>query len=140
MPTLSATASAAAGDATGMWEGRYEAKKTALVLPAKVKDKAIAADDGKIASGPGNVEITITAGGDVRGKVTGALGASSITGKVDGAMVRAAVNADDLHALNAMTGTFVGAIKGDTIVAELHVAGPDATILREAAVELKRKK
>ena len=38
-----------------------------------------------------------------------------------------------------MTGILIGERKGEVIACELRVAGPDATVIRESAVELKRK-
>jgi hypothetical protein len=134
------TAQAAPNGATGAWEGRYEAKKGEVALPPKVKDKAIAADDGKVASGPGTVEITIAASGDIRGKVSGALGPATVTGKLDGEMIRAGVQPDDPFASHAMTGILVGSVKGESLACELHVAGPDGTQIREAKIDLSRKK
>jgi hypothetical protein len=144
LPTAAETASAAASASTagglaGVWEGRYEAKKGSVTLPPKVKDKGIAADDGKAAVGPGSIELTVLPSGEIRGKVTGALGAGSITGKVDGEVVRAMVRPDDPFAANAMTGVVVGERKGEAIACEMHVAGPDGTVIREAKVELKKK-
>ena len=71
----SQTASAAPADPlAGTWEGRFEAKKGSVTLPPKVKDKALAADDGKSAVGEGKVELTVLRGGEIRGKASGALG------------------------------------------------------------------
>ena len=136
----SASPPAAPAEIEGAWEGHYDAKKATVTLPSKVKDKGIAADDGKAAAGRGPIDLVILAGGDVRGKVSGALGAGGISGKVDGAMIRATVQPDDPLAPNAMAGIFLGQRKGETIVGELHVAGPDATVIREAIVELIRKR
>ncbi|APR84129.1 Hypothetical protein A7982_09478 [Minicystis rosea] len=124
---------------TGAWEGSYEAKKGTVSLPPKVKDKALAADDGKKAAGPGTVEITIGPEGDVRGKLKGALGGGVITGKAEGAMLSTSVSPDDPRAPDAMFGVLVGTIKGDVIEGVIRVAGPDATIVREAPVTLKHK-
>jgi hypothetical protein len=124
----------------GAWEGRYDAKKATIALPPKVKEGAFNADDGKAAAGPGAVEVTVLASGDVQGKLTGALGAATITGRLDGSMVRASVRPDDPYAPHAMSGVFIGERKGDVIACELHVAGPDGTVIRESLVELRRKK
>lgn len=129
----------APGGWAGSWVGSYDARKGAVLLPAKVKDKGIAADDGKSAVGQGSIEMAILPGGDIRGKLSGALGAGTIIGRVDGATIRAAVSPDDPQAANAMTGIFIGEGKGPVLVCELRVAGPDATVIREATVELKRK-
>jgi hypothetical protein len=139
-----ATATASAqepDDLAGTWEGRYDAKKGKLTLSPRVKDKAFDADEGKTAVGPGSIEITITAKGDIHGKMSGALGPGAISGRVDGAILRAAVRPpDDALGGNAMSGTFMGERKGDALSFVLRVAGPDATVIRESTVELKRKK
>jgi hypothetical protein len=33
----------------------------------------------------------------------------------------------------------IGLVKGDMIKAEIRVAGPDGTVVRESAIELKKK-
>jgi hypothetical protein len=141
-PPPPASASAAAPGLEGIagtWEGAYDAKKGTLGLAPKVKGKEIGADDGKAAVGAGKIEVTVTPGGDVRGKGSGALGAATLTGRVEGGVLRATILPDDLRAQNAMTGVLIGLIKGDGIHAEIHVAGPDGTMVREAQVDLKRK-
>ena len=91
-----ASASAAAPEAlAGSWAGSYDAKKGEVHLPPKVKDKAIAADDGKASSGPGSVELTIGPSGEVRGKTSGALGAGTLTGHAEGSTLRASIWPDD---------------------------------------------
>jgi hypothetical protein len=138
-PPLSASApDPGAPDAlAGTWEAAYDAKKGSLDLPPKVKDPG--RDDGKTAVGPGKLELTIAANGDVHGKGTGALGASTLTGRAEGGTLRATLLPDDPRAQNAMTGVLIGLIKGDVIRGEIHVAGPDGTMVREAQVELKKK-
>jgi hypothetical protein len=137
LPT--ASASAPASPFAGTWEGSYDAKKGAVSLPPKVKDKALAADDGKGATGAGTIEITITDAGAIRGTSKGALGACTITGKAEEGMIRASIRADDPRDPNAMTGVLVGMLKGDAIKGEIRVAGRDATIVRESTIELKKK-
>jgi hypothetical protein len=124
----------------GFWEAHYEAKKANVFLPAKVKDKGFEADDGKVASGPGSVEIVISSTGAVRGKVTGALGAGVLLGRAEDGALRTQLNPVDPRAPNAMTGTVVGLVKGDVILGKIAVAGPDATVVREAGIELRRQK
>jgi hypothetical protein len=140
-PATSASAIEGAGAAStiGTWEGTYDAKKGSVVLPPKVKDKGRDKDDGKTATGQGTVTLSIDAEGALRGVAKGALGNGTITGTAEGVMIRASVNPDDPHAPHAMTGTLVGMLKEGVIRAELVVAGPDATLIRESAVELRRK-
>jgi hypothetical protein len=116
--------------------GSYDAKKGEVHLPPKVKDKALAADDGKASSGPGSIELTIGPSGEVRGKTSGALGPGTLTGHAEGSTLRASIWPDDT---TAMGGTLMGERKGDVLACELHVSGPDATVIRTSTFELKRK-
>jgi hypothetical protein len=139
-PAAPATSAAArAPSLEGTWEGSYEAKKGSVGLPPKVKDKVRSKDDGKTVTGPGTITLTITPGGELQGKAKGALGDATLIGKVEGDIIRASVSPDDPHAEHAMTGVLVGKLEGDVIRANLRVAGPDAVLVRESPVELKRK-
>jgi hypothetical protein len=122
----------------GSWEGAYEAKKGRVGIPTGVKDDR-ATDDGKAASGPGTVKLTVLPGGDVTGKSEGALGKASVRGKLDGKTLRASFVPDDPLPKSSMTGVLVGLVKGDVIQAELRVAGPDALVVRQANFDLKKK-
>lgn len=134
-----ASAAAETGAIAGTWEGTYDAKKGTVEMPAKVKDKARAKDDGKTSTGSGSVTLTISSDGEITGNAKGALGDATLRGKVEGAMVRASVFPDNPTSPSAMTGVLVGMLKDGAIRAELRVAGPDALIVRESAIELKRK-
>lgn len=140
LPAPSASAAAEPALLSGTWEGSYDAKKGSIVLPPKVPDKTWAKDDGKSASGPGKVSITIGANGEITGTADGALGKSSLTGRMDGEMLRASVFPVDPAVQPAVTGVLVGKVHGDVIAAELRVAGgADASLIRESKVELRRK-
>jgi hypothetical protein len=143
MPSLSASASAAAAapanKLAGTWVGTYESKKGSVALPDKVKDKERDADPGTVAVGKGEVTLTIAPDGDVKGKWSGALGKVTLTGKLDGNVVRVSALPDDYAAADAMTGVLIGMAEGDKIRAEIRVAGRDANIVREAAFEMKRQ-
>lgn len=123
----------------GAWEGRYDAKKGTVTLPPKVKDKQIDADTGKAWTGPGTIELTVKPEGDVRGVGRGSLGKWTISGRVEKGLLRAALWPEDPRAPDAMTGVLTGTFEDDAIHAELRVAGPDGTVVRESAVELERK-
>jgi hypothetical protein len=128
--------------AAGTWEGSYDARKGAVVLPDKVKDKTRTSDDGKLMVGPGKVELTVTAAGDVRGKATGALGEAHLTGKLvdeGGGFLRASWYPEDVAKPNAMTGVLFGPVKDGVISAMIRVAGPDAVLVRESKIELKKR-
>ncbi|XXX75709.1 hypothetical protein WMF30_49475 [Sorangium sp. So ce134] len=123
----------------GTWEGRYDAKKGSVVLPPKVKDAVRQKDDGKQATGPGTVTLTIEPSGELKGTAKGALGDATLVGKVEDGMVRASVFPEDPRAPSAMTGILVGELKENVIEGRIRMAGPDAMLVRESAVTLKKK-
>jgi hypothetical protein len=133
------TGSATAPGLSGVWEGKYDAKKGEIALPPKVPEKTWKKDDGKTAAGAGSITLTIGPSGEVTGQSTGALGDLDLTGRVEGSIVRASVMPKDPTAPPSMTGVLVGMLKGDVIQADLKAAGPDASIVREAKVELRKK-
>lgn len=124
----------------GTWQGAYDAKKGSVVVPPSVKDKTHGADDGKAMTGQGKVEITISPSGEVKGTATGALGEATLTGKIDDTgLLGVSWFPDDPTKPNAMTGVLTGVFKESVIHAKIRVAGPDATIVRESPLDLKRK-
>ena len=142
-PSASIALLPAPGDSAfaGTWEGTYDAKKGAVVLPERVKDKTRGNDDGKLMSGAGKIELVVGPGGEVRGKATGALGDAHLTGKLDegGSFLRASWYPDDATKPNAMTGVLYGPVKDGVIAAVIRVAGPDAVLVRESKVDLKKR-
>lgn len=178
-PSISASASGASASATasastssaapaptleGHWSGQYVAKKGTVELPPRVKDRALAKDDGSIASGAGTLELAIDEAGKVTGTSQGALGELELHGRaeeqtvdappgppgpegsppVDAGspearqiyIVRTTITPKDPAAPHAMTGIFVGMLKDGAIEGTIRVAGPDATIVREAEIRL----
>ncbi|WP_437991132.1 hypothetical protein [Sorangium sp. So ce145] len=123
----------------GTWEGRYDAKKGSVVMPPKVKDAARQKDDGKQVTGPGTVTLTIEPSGELKGTAKGALGDATLVGRAEDGMVRASVFPDDPRAPNAMTGVLVGELKENVIHGRIRVTGPDALLVRESPIELKKK-
>jgi len=127
------------GALEGTWEGRYDAKKGTVGVPPGVKDKTWVTDDGKSVIGPGTISITVTSAGEVTGKGKGALGDSTLTGKAEGTTVRTSLLPDDPTTPQAMTGAMVAMLKDGVLRGEIRVAGPNATVVRESPIELKRK-
>ncbi len=141
-PSASASAGVAGANATtltGSWEGKFEAKKATLSLPTKIKDKERTAYGGKVAVGAGTISLTVAPTGEARGRCKGALGDGALVGKVDGAWVRVTLMPDDPSAASAMTGVVVARIVEGKLEGELRAAGPDALLVREAAISLAKK-
>jgi hypothetical protein len=134
-----ASSGAEAPSLAGTWEGRYDAKKAPVLLPPKVKDKTHASDDGKAAVGAGTLTLTVGPGGEVRGRSKGVLGEATLTGKAEGAYVRASFMPDDPTAGGAMTGVLVARLEDGKLEAQLRAAGPDAAVVREASFALQKK-
>ncbi len=138
-PSASAAVPVAPPGLMGTWEGRYDAKRGDVEMPPKVKDKVRAKDNGKAAIGPGTISITIGPDLELKGKTEGALGAAALSGKVEEDEVRATFFPDDALAKGAMFGIVQGKRKDDKIVGRIRVASGDASVVREAEIELKRK-
>lgn len=143
-PNATPSASAAADNAVdsvlvGTWEGRYDAKKGDVGMPARVEDKVRIKDDGKTAIGSGTVTITIAKDLELQGSSEGALGPAKLRGKVEGDDVRSAFDPADVLDKRGMFGILSGKRKDDTIEAKIRVASGDATIVREADIVLRRK-
>lgn len=126
--------------AAGTWTGRFEAKRAPIPLDPGVKVKAWSADDGKTASGAGEIEVVVAATGIVSGKISGALGDGTLTGGLVGDSIRATLSPapSDERGL-AMSGTLVLTPKGQGYAGELRASSYDARTVRVAAVELARK-
>jgi len=123
----------------GTFEGRYEAKRGEVEIPPKVKDKVRGNDDGKVAVGAGKISVTIGADGVILGKVEGALGAASLAGGVEGEDIRAAFTPDDVLSARAMFGFLDGKLSGDHLKGRIRVSNGDASVVREADIDLKKK-
>ncbi len=128
-------------DATlvGTWEGSYDAKKGEVEMPSRVKDKVRSKDDGKMAIGAGTIKLVINKDNELEGTAEGALGASSVRGKVEGDEVRAQFFPTNPLDKQAMFGIVSGKRKDDRIDARIRVANGDASVVREADIVLRKK-
>lgn len=122
----------------GAWEGKYEAKKAAVTIPLGQRDVVRASDDGKTAIGAGTIAIKIASDGEITGTIDGALGPGSISGSADESGVRAAIAPNDPSA-TSMNGVLLATEKDGALKGELRASGPDAAIVRTAAIELRKK-
>jgi len=143
MASATASASAVVAPAprnpnAGEWAGKYEAKKGKIDVAKEVKDFVPDHDDGKTAVGPGNVTITIGNDGEAVGKLDGALGDGTISGKIEDDKFSGAIFPND-QAKGAFGGIITGTLAGGAIKGSIRVAGSDATVVREAPFELKKR-
>jgi len=144
-PSASASASAVASSAppppakakpwfSGAFSGKYEAK----VATVDVKAGAIkewSKDDGKLASGPGKLELQIDDSGQVDGTSEGALGASHVTGQVEDDTLRVQFSPTDDAGLH---GVLVATRDGDGFKGSIEASSGDSLRVRTANIELKK--
>jgi hypothetical protein len=120
---------------SGSFVGNYEAK----LSPVEVKAGAArewAADDGKLASGPGKLELTVDDQGLVDGASEGALGASHATGKVEGDTLSVVLTPDQS---SGMRGVLVASRDNDGFRGSIAASSGDSLRVRQAAVELRKQ-
>jgi hypothetical protein len=133
-PAASATPAAKPWFA-GAFQGNYEAK----LAPVEVKTGAVrdwAADDGKLSSGPGKLELKINDDGLVDGSSEGALGASTASGKVEDDTLRVVLAPNDTSGLH---GVLVATRAGDGFRGAIEASSGDSLRVRQAPVELKKQ-
>lgn len=120
---------------SGAFQGSYEAK----LAPVEVKTGAVrewAADDGKLSSGPGKLQLTIEDDGSVDGSGDGSLGASHASGKVEDDTLRVTLAPNDGSGLH---GVLVATRDGDGFRGSIEASSGDSLRVRQAAIELKKQ-
>jgi hypothetical protein len=144
-PTSASSASAAAPVQDkpwyeGSWRGRYEARhfKIEMTKPQGAV-KEWASDNGKQASGSGEINLKIDGAGQVSGTGQGPLGAMVATGEVDGDMLRVKLQPVDPGAENALGGFLLASRKGDAFAGKLQASSGDSLLVRDAPVELAKE-
>jgi hypothetical protein len=148
-PATSGSAGAAASAAVGSpdiaalvgtWEGSYDAKKGTVAMPTGEKDKHWSKDEGKTHVGAGTITLRVSPAGDIEGEAKGVLGEQVLSGKAEGNVLRATVSPKEATDPQGFTGVLVCLHKDGAAKGELKAAGPTADVVRESAVELKKKK
>jgi hypothetical protein len=138
-PATAATASAAPRSPhAGRWSGAFVAEKAEVQVPEGVDYRAWEDDDGKKATGDGKLSIDVADDGSVSGKASGALGDLDVSGQVDDDEVRVMLVPRDPESDEAMSGTLVGEVRGNSIEGQLVASNSDATFARRAKTSLKR--
>lgn len=141
-PLASASTSASAPSPdhpwTGVWSGRFEAKKGGVGVPEGVAYPVWEKEDGTDASGTSAVELTVAPDGEVTGKGRGALGAFVLRGRVERQMLRCGVTPAQPDAEVSMSGVLTAKEKdaGKTLEATLRVAGGKGARVRTATFVL----
>lgn len=120
----------------GTWTGSYNANLNRIEL-AVGGVRAWKEDDGKAASGPGSIQLSVSKDGVVSGEAEGPLGPLGVTGSADDGAFRL-VFAPRSGELNAFRGAVVAVRKNDTVNGILRVSSGDSLTVRSAAVELTR--
>lgn len=135
-----ATSAAAPSKLAGRWSGDYDAKKARISLDKGVKDKAWADDDGKAASGKGEIEIVVAEDGTVTGRVSGPLGPGRLAGQAEDDRITASLSPEESTSDAAMDGTLVLEPSGADWKGTLRASSGHGEIAREAEVRVSRGK
>jgi len=124
----------------GSWRGRYEARhfKIEMTKPQGAV-KEWAGDDGKNASGSGEINLKIDGAGQVSGTGQGPLGPMVATGEVDGDMLRVKLQPVDPGGEGALGGFLLASRKGDAFSGKLQASSGDSLVVRDAPVELAKE-
>lgn len=118
----------------GAFTGEYQAKTTAIQVPAGAP-KEWGKDDGKLSNGPGKLSLKIDDDGLVEGTSEGALGAGQVTGKVEEDTLRVQLSPADDKGLH---GVLVATREGDGFKGSIEASSGDSLQVRTAAIELKK--
>jgi hypothetical protein len=144
-PSASAVASAVSPAAASVakpkpwFSGGFSGQYLAKLAPVEIKVGAVkewAADDGKLASGPGTLTLKIDDDGSVDGASEGALGASHASGRVEDDTLRVQLSPSDDTGLR---GVLVASRDGDGFKGSIQASSGDSLRVRQASVELKKQ-
>ena len=119
---------------SGGFSGQYQAKLAAVEIKAGAA-KEWTKDDGKLASGPGKIELEIDDAGQVAGTSEGALGAGHVGGKVEDDTLRVQLSPTDDAGLH---GVLVASRDGDGFKGSIEASSGDSLTVRTASIELKK--
>jgi hypothetical protein len=119
---------------SGGFSGEYQARVAAVEIKVGAL-KEWAKDDGKLASGPGKLALTIDDAGLVEGTSEGALGAGHVSGKVEGDTLRVQLSPSDDAGLH---GVLVATRNGDGFKGSIEASSGDSLRVRTASIELKK--
>lgn len=120
----------------GRWAGTYEAALQRIELQLGGV-RAWKEDDGKAASGPGTLTVSVTPDGIATGESDGPLGALLVSGTADEERLRLTLSPrnDDP---NAFRGTLVAEGKEGLAKGALSASSGDSLTVRKAVVELRK--
>lgn len=118
----------------GAWQGRFQAELLRIETAAGgVKEWKL--DDGKPASGPGRIELAVTADGTVSGSASGALGELAVTGQVEAdrvALTLASALPDGFH------GFALASQSPEGMQGTLNASSADSLQVRQAKLSFTR--
>jgi hypothetical protein len=117
----------------GAWQGVFQAELFRVETVGGVK--AWKEDDGKQASGEGKLSLQVSADGTVSGTATGALGALSVAGRIDGD--RAALNFSSTDP-SGFHGVILASQTPEGMKGTLNGSSADSLQVRQATVTLTR--
>ena len=136
---VSAKASEPTHPQQGSWRAAFTATKASVDLPeAAPRYDAWQGDDGSLASGKGEISLSVTPDGGVTGSVSGSLGDMRIQGAVEEGTLRAVVTPTEPQAPQSLSGVLVAVTKGADFIGTLRASGHHGNVVRKADVKLEK--
>lgn len=95
-------------------------------------------DEKKVGVGPAKLELEVSAGGDVTGKATGALGDLEVRGRAGGEELRAELSAHGGEPAKTFAGVVLASRSGEKLEGKLQASTGDSLLVRRAELVLKQ--
>lgn len=130
----SASAAPPAAWYQGTWQGTYKAELRRIEL-AVGGVREWKKDDGSQASGDGTLSLEVEADGSVSGTAGGALGAQTVSGRIEGEHVALSLLPSET---NGFQGTLLAARTPEGIQGTLSASTGDSLVVRQASVTLSK--
>jgi hypothetical protein len=123
----------------GSWKGHFAvSRRTSTTTTKEGGPSAWEKDNGQSLSGPGNIEVSIDANGNVSGTMNGALGDLGLRGKIDGEDLRGILLAKTDDPTAVQNGTVVLSHEADGCKGRLSAATGDGLTMRQGEVTLEK--
>lgn len=140
--SASASASAKPAGASASYEGKYTAAPATYYIPTESKDWTgvkQAKDDPTKMVGEGTLSLAVDGSGTLSGTIdSGPASPAVIAGTVVEGAMNGHVRPKDAGE-DALTGTLVAKVTGDTVEGTIKLSNANASILREAKFSAKKK-
>ena len=126
--------------ASKRFKGTFKARKRRVAPQSTAEDDVWKRDDGKLGSGPGEIEIVVGSNGDISGELRGPWGTLDLNGVTEGdgvyASLRSRADSPSVGAHGGFGGTLDGRLSATGVDVSMRVTSGDAVLAREGEAQL----